>query len=218
MVYASNWKLPAAERVFFFLFFSFNSITGRGLALFQYCRIKMIDKVINASCCCIWLRRGICIGHWGGNMTTLTRWGGFALSNKHVSEDLYCRGDNNPLPRSLNFKKNYPLAVDRGSVLIWFWMVQRGKKENKINIWISVWPREEFNSKHRRHSLFELICPPPPSPPPPPPPLPLFLQVESSKVPLIVVVVTQAACTAKTIKKLIQIRTISSTQTAKTNN
>lgn len=28
-----------------------------------------------------------------GNMTTLTRWG-FALSNKHVSKDLYCCADN----------------------------------------------------------------------------------------------------------------------------
>lgn len=34
-------------------------------------------------------------------MTTLTHWG-FALSNKHVSKDLYCCGDNTS--HSLNFK------------------------------------------------------------------------------------------------------------------
>lgn len=38
-----------------------------------------------------WTLRGGGSGGW--NMTTLTRWG-FALSNNHVSKDLYCCADN----------------------------------------------------------------------------------------------------------------------------
>lgn len=49
-------------------------------------------------------------------MTTLTR-RGFALSNKHVSKDLYCCRDNRS--RSLNFKV-FQVAVSRLFQLLYF--------------------------------------------------------------------------------------------------